>query len=84
MGETMADEIKLDGKGFPPAAQRTKDTVDRFLSVGMTSLETALSNLKELPRKDRPLWVVRNIEYYEHAIGAVKWLRSMNAQRKTE
>ena len=80
----VPEDIKLEGKGFPPAAQRTKDTVDRFLGIGQDSFENALANLKELPKRDRPDWVVRNIDYSQHAIGAVKWLRSMNATRKTE
>jgi hypothetical protein len=79
----MSEGIKLTEVGFKPASQRSKDSIDRFLVCGLESFESALINLKSIPKKDRPDWMQKSIDYYTHCVGATKWLRSMNTQRKT-
>ena len=79
----MSEEIKLTDVGFKPASQRSKDSIDRFLECGRVSFESALANLKSIPKKDRPDWMERSIDYYTHCVGATKWLQSMNMTRKT-
>jgi hypothetical protein len=67
---------------FPPASDRTKATVEKFLQAGLESFETALGVLESVPKSDRPDWVIKNIAYYRNCLSAVNWLKSINRTRR--
>lgn len=55
--------------------------IDKFLEESLGSLTSTLASLQTYPERDRPDWMVKNIEYYKHAVAGVKWIKSMNLKR---
>lgn len=53
-----------------------RERVIAWINEHLAILQHSRERLSSIPRAERPDWVNRNIDYFKHASGGLKWLKA--------